>query len=215
MKAYRGLPRLVVHALASADRPLLAHLVVTRRCNLSCAYCNEYDHKSAPVPFEGLADRISRLASLRTAMVACTGGEPLLHPRLGDVVREIRSVLDRYPFFLSFSFMDDDFFLTNLELRCADVAGWLDGFRLLVERGRSARPALVVLDPPRSGARAALAALLRILPERIIYVSCDPATLTRDLGALSGAYRLVEAHMFDLFPQTSHVETVVCLQRSG
>jgi len=91
VKAYRGLPRLVIHALASADRPLLAHLVVTRRCNLSCAYCNEYDHASAPVPFEGLADRISRLASLRTAMVACTGGEPLLHPRLGDVVREIRS----------------------------------------------------------------------------------------------------------------------------
>ena len=91
MKAYSGLPRLVVHALASADRPLLAHLVVTRRCNLSCAYCNEYDRTSAPVPFEELVERISNLARLRTAMVACTGGEPLLHPRVGDVIREIRS----------------------------------------------------------------------------------------------------------------------------
>jgi len=91
VKAYRGLPRLVAGALASVDRPLLAHLVVTRRCNLSCAYCDEYDRTSSPVPFADLKERIASLARLKTAMVACTGGEPLLHPRLGDVVREIRS----------------------------------------------------------------------------------------------------------------------------
>lgn len=90
MKVYWGLPRLVGRALVSADRPLLAHLVVTRRCNLSCGYCNEFDHVSSPVPFADLAERISDLARLKTTTVACSGGEPLLHPRIADVVREIR-----------------------------------------------------------------------------------------------------------------------------
>jgi MoaA/NifB/PqqE/SkfB family radical SAM enzyme len=90
MKAYRGLLRLVGHALASADHPLLAHLVVTRRCNLACGYCNEYDRVSPPVPAADLEDRVEALARLRTAMIACTGGEPLLHPHLEDVVRAIR-----------------------------------------------------------------------------------------------------------------------------
>jgi MoaA/NifB/PqqE/SkfB family radical SAM enzyme len=91
VKAYARLPGLVLRGLLSSDRPLLAHLVVTRRCNLNCAYCNEYDHASHPVLEDVLAERIEHLARLRTAMVACTGGEPLLHPNLDQVVREIRS----------------------------------------------------------------------------------------------------------------------------
>ena len=82
--------RILWHAIRSADHPLLAHLVVTRRCNLSCSYCNEYDSSSPPVPLDALKMRVKRLADLKTLMIACTGGEPLLHPDIGAVIREIR-----------------------------------------------------------------------------------------------------------------------------
>jgi molybdenum cofactor biosynthesis enzyme MoaA len=64
--------------------PFLAHLVVTRRCNLSCGYCNEYDRTSPPVSVERLEQRLERLRQLRTWMVCLTGGEPTMHP---DLVR--------------------------------------------------------------------------------------------------------------------------------
>jgi len=65
-------------------------MVVTRRCNLSCGYCNEYDSTSPPVPLTQLLNQISHLAALKTATVTCTGGEPLLHPELTSVIKEIR-----------------------------------------------------------------------------------------------------------------------------
>lgn len=66
--------------------PFLAHVVVTRRCNLSCGYCNEYDQVSAPVARELLEERLAKLRDLRTWMVCLTGGEPTLHPDLIDIV---------------------------------------------------------------------------------------------------------------------------------
>jgi MoaA/NifB/PqqE/SkfB family radical SAM enzyme len=66
--------------------PFLAHLVVTRRCNLSCGYCNEYDHTSAPVPLGVLERRLEKLRQLRTWMVCLTGGEPTVHPELVRIV---------------------------------------------------------------------------------------------------------------------------------
>jgi MoaA/NifB/PqqE/SkfB family radical SAM enzyme len=82
--------RIAWHALRSRDHLLLAHLVVTRRCNLACAYCSEYDRHSMPVPLGALRSRVRELARLKTLMIACTGGEPLLHPDIGQVIREIR-----------------------------------------------------------------------------------------------------------------------------
>jgi MoaA/NifB/PqqE/SkfB family radical SAM enzyme len=70
--------------------PFLAQLVVTRRCNLTCGYCNEFDRTSAPVPFETLAERLAKLRDLRTWTICLTGGEPTLHPRLVDLVRETK-----------------------------------------------------------------------------------------------------------------------------
>lgn len=73
---------------------------------------------------------------------------------------------------------------------------------------------VVVLDPPRTGARGAVAELARRRPPRIVYVSCDPPTLGRDLRALAGAgYRIEAVEALDLFPGTSHVETVVACVR--
>ncbi|MFY9561474.1 MAG: class I SAM-dependent RNA methyltransferase [Terriglobales bacterium] len=77
------------------------------------------------------------------------------------------------------------------------------------------RPDLVVLDPPRAGLGKAVTRLLVELgAPRVRYVSCDPATLARDLVPLLGAgYRIEEAHLFDLFPQTFHIESVMLLAR--
>jgi 23S rRNA (uracil1939-C5)-methyltransferase len=69
--------------------------------------------------------------------------------------------------------------------------------------------ALAILDPPRSGAADALDALMRLAPDRVIYISCDPTTLARDLGRLSSRYRVGCVQALDMFPHTYHVETVV------
>jgi MoaA/NifB/PqqE/SkfB family radical SAM enzyme len=81
---------LVSSALFEPYRPLMANLVVTRRCNLACGYCHEYDHTSAPVPLETLRQRIDHLARLRTVIVTLTGGETLLHPDIAAVVAYVR-----------------------------------------------------------------------------------------------------------------------------
>jgi len=77
------------------------------------------------------------------------------------------------------------------------------------------RPQLVVMDPPRAGVGAEVCTLLgRVNAEEMVYVSCDPVTLARDLKALVDfGYRIKELHLVDMFPQTFHQETVVVLQR--
>lgn len=67
--------------------PLLSQLVVTRRCNLACGYCSEFDQSSEPVPTEVLRRRIDRLAELGSLGLELTGGEPLLHPDRVELVR--------------------------------------------------------------------------------------------------------------------------------
>jgi 23S rRNA (uracil1939-C5)-methyltransferase len=75
--------------------------------------------------------------------------------------------------------------------------------------------ATVVLDPPRVGAAGACQAIARARPQQVIYVSCNPATLVRDLGTLTAArMRLAALELFDLFPNTSHVEAIARLERS-
>ena len=76
-------------------------------------------------------------------------------------------------------------------------------------------PALVLTNPPRTGMHERVtAALARRRPERIVYISCDPATLARDLKRLGSGYRLAGLQAFDLFPQTAHVESIAVLERS-
>lgn len=83
--------------------------------------------------------------------------------------------------------------------------------------GGGLHPEVVVLDPPRRGVEEkALAAIAQLEPERIIYVSCNPATLARDLAYLvREGYRVEEVQPVDMFPQTAHVEAVALMSRLG
>jgi MoaA/NifB/PqqE/SkfB family radical SAM enzyme len=74
----------------ATDHPLLAHLIPMRRCNLACKYCNEYDDVSKPVPLDLMFKRVDKLGELGTSVVTISGGEPLLHPELDDIIHRIR-----------------------------------------------------------------------------------------------------------------------------
>ncbi len=82
--------KFLAKGLLSTDHPVLAHVIPIRRCNLSCAYCNEYDTHSDPVPLEVMLRRIDKLAELGTTAVIISGGEPLLHPCLENIIARIR-----------------------------------------------------------------------------------------------------------------------------
>jgi len=82
--------RMISKGLVSTDHPILAHIIPMRRCNLACAYCNEYDDRSKPVPLETVRHRIDLLGALGTTIVTISGGEPLLHPDLDDIIAHIR-----------------------------------------------------------------------------------------------------------------------------
>lgn len=66
--------------------PILAQVIVTRRCNIACRYCNEFDRQSPPVPVADLLARIDRLGELGTLAIEFSGGEPLLHPHLVEII---------------------------------------------------------------------------------------------------------------------------------
>jgi tRNA/tmRNA/rRNA uracil-C5-methylase (TrmA/RlmC/RlmD family) len=100
--------------------------------------------------------------------------------------------------------------LTDVDVLVGDVAATL---------GRAGKKLagvdLVLLDPPRSGAKAALASILALAPALIAYVACDPVTLARDVrDFVTGGYELGPVTCFDMFPQTHHVETLAWLVRS-
>ncbi len=88
----RGLhvARVMSLGMLLTHRPLLVHIVPMRRCNLACAYCNEYDSFSQPVPLDAMLRRIDKLASLGTAIITVSGGEPLMHPELDQIIAHIR-----------------------------------------------------------------------------------------------------------------------------
>ena len=92
--AYKRLFRewkMIAKGLASTDHPVLAHIIPIRRCNLACTYCNEFDDFSKPVPTETMKRRVDELARLGTSIVTFSGGEPLLHPDLDDIIAHVRT----------------------------------------------------------------------------------------------------------------------------
>ena len=81
----------ITRALASTNHVVLAHVIPMRRCNLACGYCNEYDHTSNPILLDVMKRRIDKLAELGTSIVTISGGEPMMHPELDQIIRHIRS----------------------------------------------------------------------------------------------------------------------------
>jgi MoaA/NifB/PqqE/SkfB family radical SAM enzyme len=82
--------KMFARAMASKHHPILAQIVPIRRCNLACTYCNEYDAVSPPVPLGEMLKRIDLLAALGTTIITISGGEPMLHPDLDEIIRRIR-----------------------------------------------------------------------------------------------------------------------------
>jgi MoaA/NifB/PqqE/SkfB family radical SAM enzyme len=80
----------VAWGLMSKGHPLLVHIIPVRRCNLACTYCNEFDDFSKPVDTEEMLRRVDLLADMGTAVVTISGGEPLLHPELDQIVARMR-----------------------------------------------------------------------------------------------------------------------------
>ena len=82
--------KMIAKGLASTDHPVLAHIIPIRRCNLACKYCNEFDDFSKPIPLETMKRRVYDLARLGTSVVTLSGGEPLLHPELDEIIAHMR-----------------------------------------------------------------------------------------------------------------------------
>ncbi len=82
--------RMIAKGFLSTGHPVLAHIIPMRRCNLACAYCNEFDDHSKPVPLDTVRRRIDLLANLGTSIVTISGGEPILHPDLDEIIAHIR-----------------------------------------------------------------------------------------------------------------------------
>jgi len=80
----------ISRALLSSRHPVLAHLIPMRRCNLACGYCNEYDRTSKPVDLAIIKSRLDKLADLGTSVVTISGGEPMMHPELDQIIHHIR-----------------------------------------------------------------------------------------------------------------------------
>ncbi len=134
---------MIARGLLDTRHPILAHLIVTRRCNLACAYCNEYDRVSQPVPLGLLLERVDRLAALGTQVITLSGGEPLLHPGLEEVVARVR----RHG--LLAGMITNGYLLTESRIRALNRAG-LDHMQVSidnVEPDAASKKSLRVLDP--------------------------------------------------------------------
>jgi 23S rRNA (uracil1939-C5)-methyltransferase len=98
--------------------------------------------------------------------------------------------------------------LRNASFECSDAA---QGLLKMAASGKGTD--IVILDPPRTGAAAAVRIIPELRPKKIIYVSCDPPTLARDLAALAKrGYGVVKSRPVDMFPQTYHLESVTLLE---
>ena len=133
------------------------------------------------------------------------GGFYINMVRSGEASGQLSAVLDRMVEYLENARANQ---IENAEFYAADA------FELMAQYEGTDEIDLVVLDPPRTGHYEVARALLKLRPERILYVSCDPATLARDLSPLiDDGYEVVSAQPFDLFPQTWHIESMNLLRR--
>jgi MoaA/NifB/PqqE/SkfB family radical SAM enzyme len=155
-------PRLPIRAWLHHG-PFLAHLVVTRRCNLSCGYCNEYDRTSSPVPLEDVERRLEKLWRLRTWMVCLSGGEPTMHPDLVPILRRMRALGFRRRQIVTNGFRLDEALVAAL-----GAAGLTD-LQISIDGVRASRTTAKVLDHLRGQLELlARAARFRVVVSAVI-----------------------------------------------
>ena len=134
--------RMFARAMASKHHPILAQIVPIRRCNLACTYCNEFDAVSAPVPLGEMLRRVDLLADLGTTIITISGGEPMLHPDLDEIIRRIR---DRGAIA---TLITNGYFLTPERIRRLNRAG-LDYLQISIDNvqpDETSKKSLKVLD---------------------------------------------------------------------
>lgn len=155
----------------------------------------------------GLASRYARPDSSSSLLDLYCGNGNLSLPLSGQV-RELLGIEEFAPSLASAVDNAGQLHVNNSTFKCHDAAVAL---RQQLELKKKFD--LVLLDPPRAGAVEVVGLLGKLRPDRIVYVSCDPATLARDLSILCNVsgYRLIEATPLDMFPQTAHLETVALL----
>ena len=101
--------------------------------------------------------------------------------------------------------------IDNIDFYTGDIKDIFNN-EFITENGK---PAVIILDPPRAGVHKDVIENIQLaLPEKIIYVSCNPATQARDINFLLEDYEVVEIQPVDMFPQTHHVENIVLLLRT-
>ena len=156
-----------------------------------------------------------RLLAHIQSELALTGEETLVDAYCGvgtftlPLARQVKYCIGLESFTESVKQAEENAALNNIEnvaFKIGDVAESLPQLNV--------RPDIVLLDPPRKGCEpSVLESLIAIKPQRIVYVSCNPATLARDLQVLceTGGYRIERVQPADFFPQTSHVECAAFL----
>ncbi len=166
--------------------------------------------------FQTNSNMAERMCQVIEKMTEATGEETVLdvYSGIGTIGLFVaRSVREVYGIESSTSAVEDAKTnarlnkVDNAEFVCAKAEDYFDSFS-----GKELQ--IAVLDPPRAGVHPkVIASLLKLKPERIIYVSCNPTTLARDLVLLDEEYRIEAVQPIDMFPQTYHIETVVKLKR--
>ena len=117
---------MIAKGVASTDHPVMAHIIPIRRCNLACKYCNEYDDFSKPIPLETMKRRVDDLARLGTTIVTLSGGEPLLHPELDEIIAHMR----KYPIIVGM--ITNGYLLTAERIQRLNRAG-LDHLQISID----------------------------------------------------------------------------------
>src|SRR5271167_602188 len=118
--------KMIAKGLASTDHPVMAHIIPIRRCNLSCTYCNEFDDFSKAVALKSMTRRIDQLAHLGTTIITLSGGEPLLHPELDEIIVHTR----KYPILVGM--ITNGYLLTAERIQRLNRAG-LDHLQISID----------------------------------------------------------------------------------
>src|SRR5260370_2536439 len=136
--------KMIGQALLATRHRVLVHIIPMRRCNLDCGYCNEYDQVSKPVPIEEMKRRLDYLAAMGTSIITISGGEPLLHPELEEVIRHIRK------HGMIAGMLTDGFFLSKERIASLNAAG-LEHLQISIDNvtpDEGSKKSLHTLDSP-------------------------------------------------------------------